>query len=345
MTAASDRLNFNLDVRFTDCQKSARTLLDLDFVRTLAEIRPGAAVRATVVLWIQLLASWAIALFGPIWLLWLPIVINSAVTQGMLLWVHEASHFTLLRNKSRNDIWCDVFFAGPIGMSVSAYRARHMTHHSHLGTVGDKDSYPYRMNIKGMRALAGVLAKSMSGGLGLWLAFDKYGLKAPEKGAEIVSPRWIAPAVSLIFNTALLAACVAVGRWYVYFAVWVYPILAIAITLNIVRTIAEHQPEDFSSMAIGTEKPMVVVRTTVPNFFEKWLMYQANFNYHVEHHLFPAIPQHNLARLHAHFQERGFYKQFPGSIQRSGFWKFVLLSRNREHDDFSGPVDEALTSR
>jgi hypothetical protein len=42
---------------------------------------------------------------------------------------------------------------------------------------------------------------------------------------------------------------VAAGRWYLYFLLWAYPIIAVAIALNIVRTIAEHQPEDSACCA------------------------------------------------------------------------------------------------
>jgi fatty acid desaturase len=264
----------------------------------------------------------------------------------MLLWVHEASHFNLLPDRRRNDFWCDIFFAGPIGMSVAAYRTRHMSHHANLGTSQDADGYPYREPIKGLPALMWVLFKALSGGLGLWLATDKYSGKARKMAAStaVTSP-WLAPLVTVVFNLLLLSAFVAAGRWYLYFLLWGYPIIAVAIALNIVRTIAEHQPDDYPRYRKGEEIAMQpVARTTLPNWFEKWLMYQANFNYHVEHHLFPAIPQHNLARLHRHLLARGFYAQFPGCLQRSGFAKFIELSRNRTHNDFTDPVQDGLAT-
>ena len=50
---------------------------------------------------------------------------------------------------------------------------------------------------------------------------------------------------------------------YLYFVLWAYPILAVAITLNIVRTIAEHEPEDYPRFENGEVAMRPVARTTV----------------------------------------------------------------------------------
>jgi fatty acid desaturase len=136
---------------------------------------------------------------------------------------------------------------------------------------------------------------------------------------------------------------VLAGRWYLYFVLWAYPIVGVAVALNIVRSVAEHQPEDFPRFRDGLETAMrPVARTTVPNWFEKWMLYQANFNYHVEHHIFPTVPRHNLGKLHRHLVIKGFYRQFPNSLQSSGFAKFWQLARNRKYDDFSDAVEDAI---
>lgn len=333
-----------MDAIFNDCMRVARRIADPKLLDALKRPRPPAVILATAFLWLQIVASWTFALWAPLWLAWIPFVINCAVTQGMLLWVHEASHFHIWSSRRRNDVWCDIFFAAPVGMSVAAYRVKHMSHHAHLGTDDDADGYPYRESVKGARALIWVMVRALSGGLGLWLAKNKYGGAARKLSATAsLSPAWLAPLATIAFNGLLLCLCIAAGRWYLYFLLWAYPIVAVAIAINIVRTVAEHQPEDYAGPASGEQATMMpLARTTMPNWFEKWLMYQANFNYHIEHHLFPAIPQHNLRRLHFHLRDNGFYEQFPGCLQRSGFMKFLQLSRNRKNDDFSDAVEDAI---
>ena len=264
----------------------------------------------------------------------------------MLLWTHEASHFSLFRERRFNDIWCDLFLSGPIGISVASYRNKHMTHHAHLGSNQDQDSYPYRFDIKGSAALARVMALTLTGALGLWLIFEKYLKPLACKTVDAVNaPHWVAPMATIAFNGTLLGLCILSGHWYLYFLLWVYPIIAVAITLNVIRTVAEHQPEDFPKFRDGAETAMrPVARTTVPNWLEKWMLYQANFNYHIEHHLYPAVPQHNLAHLHRRLVDGGFYRRFPGLLQRSGIAKFLVLARNRNYNDFSDPVNDAVRS-
>jgi fatty acid desaturase len=334
-----------VDPKYADCVAAARGLIDQEFIASLKKPRPGAVALATALIWLQMVLIWTLALFGPLWLLWLPFLAICALTQGMLLWMHEASHSSFCLDRRANDIWCDVFFAGPIGVSVAAYRARHLTHHAHLGTKNDEDSYPYRITVRGFSALTMVIVRTLTGMMGIWLAKDKYlnGASLKTETTSEGSPRWVAPAVTLVFNFSLLGLCVWSGRWYVFFLLWVYPIVAVSILLNIIRTIAEHQPQDFPRYEDASEAAMrPVVRTTIPNWFEKWMMYQANFNYHLEHHMFPGIPQHNLRKLHLRLREGGFYRQFPASLQTSGFAKFWRLTRNIENQDFSDALKDVI---
>jgi fatty acid desaturase len=220
-----------------------------------------------------------------------------------------------------------------------------MTHHAHLGTDRDEDSYPYRMNVKGRRQLFKVLILTLSGFQGFRVAWCKYvtgSLSATAPILPIVTP-WYARCSALVVNAALVGLCVWSGRWYLYIVLWVYPILAVGIFLNVLRTIAEHQPNDYPRIDGGSETAMrPLVRTTVPNWFEKWLLYQANFNYHLEHHLFPTVPQHNLGLLHRHLVRHGFYTQFPEALQRSGVERFLRLVRTQPEADYSDAVDDAV---
>lgn len=329
---------------FIQCARRARELVDPGYLQELKAPRPAAVFLAIAAIWVQLIAAWSIALLAPLPFLVVAFVVNCATIQAMLLWTHEGSHFSLLRNQKWNDVLCDALLAGPVGMSVAGYRVRHASHHAHLGTDQDADGYPYRFPIKGARALLLVVGKALSGGIGIWLAMTKYlGPVDPAVPSERRS--WVSVASLLIVNLSLIAMCIAAGRWYVFLAIWVYPIFGVSIVLNIIRTIAEHQPEDYPNLVNGREIAMrPLARTTVPGSLEKWLMYQANFNYHVEHHIYPAIPQHNLRLLHRHLVERGFYREFPGALQSSGFGKFWQLIVSRRSGDFTDSLEDALQS-
>jgi len=188
------------------------------------------------------------------------------------------------------------------------------------------------------------VVRSLSGLIGLWHARNKYVGPGIELLRNPVSPRWIGPLTTVIFNAGLLMLCFLAGRWYLYFLLWAYPIVAVGVALNIVRSVAEHQP-DGPRLEGGREAAFrPVARTTVPNWFEKWVLYQANFNYHVEHHIFPTVPRHNLGKLHRRLVDEGFYRQFPDAMQRSGFAKFWQLARSGRYDDFSDAVTDGIQS-
>ena len=318
-----------MDADFSECAHAAKQMVDRAFIRALTKPRPLVIVAATATLWAQIVVAWAVALYGNPLLIPLAFVVMCAVAQGMLLWTHEASHFSLFPNKRLNDLWCDLFFAGPVGISVAAYRAKHMTHHAHLGTDKDEDGDPYHFNVKGKRQLTLFFLKTLSGIVGAKVTFQKY-LGAGHNGApaQHITPRWLSLGITLVFNLGLLGLCISA--------------VAVGIALNVVRTVAEHQPEDYPHYVGQAETAMrPISRTTVPSFLEKWLLYQANFNYHVEHHLFPQVPQHNLKLLHDRLRSSGFYEEFPDALQTSGIAKFFKLSRNTRHDDFSDAIEEA----
>src|SRR5665811_116320 len=137
-----------MDPSLIEAARHARQVADKSYIESLKGHRPLLVLGVTVVIWAQLSVSWGLALFANPWFSIMSFLINCAMLQSMLLWTHEASHFALFRNKRVNDLWTDLFFAAPIGISVGAYRAKHLTHHAYLGTEQDQDSYPYHFNIK-----------------------------------------------------------------------------------------------------------------------------------------------------------------------------------------------------
>ena len=110
-------------------------------------------------------------------------------------------------------------------------------------------------------------------------------------------------------------------------AVWLIPVLLFS-WLNSIRFIAEHYdtPWDAGQLA-GTR---TIISNPVNRFF--W----NNINYHIGHHVFPAVPWYNLPRLHEAMLpaiEKAGAVVDPGYV--GVFWKACLngpetLERNRQ---------------
>lgn len=303
--------------------KEARSLLDPKMIREWSTPNPRKVVSSTVILWAQLLSAWSMALFAaPIF--WLPaFFVICACISAMQLWVHESSHFSLFRNRTLNDLWATLFFAGPIGMSVKKYRRFHMTHHTYLATPKDLDRFAFNVDIRGKRNLIRTLLRGLLCIDGYHIAIKKY-LVAPTDVPTDSAGNSIF--YFIIFNTILLICCVYGGRWYLYFLFWVYPILGVAVTVNTIRSIGEHQPNRFPGVASADQNITQIIRTTTPGLLEKWLMFQANFNYHFEHHLYPSVPASKLPEVHRHLAAKGFFHSHPELIQRSAVGKVFALS-------------------
>ena len=284
----------------------------------------------TLLLWTQLVGAWALALLGPPigWLV--AFLVICACVSGMQLWVHESSHYTLFRSRRLNDAWAGIFFASPIGMSVRAYRRFHMTHHAHLGMPEDKDRFAFNVDLNGPRRMGLMLLRCLLCVEGVRIVVRKY--LAPDSGGG--GPRDPSLLLTAFWNLLLLASCVAAGRWYLYLLLWAYPILGVAVAINLVRSVAEHQPTEFRGVAGPAEDVAATIRSTKPGVLEKWLVFQANFNHHFEHHLYPGVTGANLPRVQALLIANGFYERHPELIQVSAFGRVLsgscAMPRKRE---------------
>jgi len=300
--------------------------VDPNFVKSLRSHNPALVIRKTIYLWLQLIAGWLLLLFAkPVF--WLPaFVILVASQQSMVTWVHEASHFSLFRSKRLNDIWCNIFFGAPIGMNVESYRTSHMTHHNHLSTEQDRDGWAQAVDWTGFGLIREILLAA-TGYYGFRILFSKYAsvLRAPRTGqAKNDGQSLLFVCAAFVWNGGLFTAAFLCGHWYCYILFWLYPVFSIAQLINMVRTSAEHQPQGFPSVPLSAHP---IVRTTIPSIVEKWLIYGINFNYHLEHHLWPFVPFFNLPSLHSHLRERGFYQLHPELVQGSAFARVWGLSR------------------
>jgi fatty acid desaturase len=84
-----------------------------------------------------------------------------------------------------------------------------------------------------------------------------------------------------------------------YVLLWVVPAVTALQAILRVRAICEHgAPSGYGSA-------LQAARTTIASPVLRFVLFPHHVNYHIEHHLYPAVPQYNLARLHAELTQRG----------------------------------------
>ncbi len=240
-------------------------------------------VVALAVAWNMLDGAWKFLL--------VPLI--AILQHAMLNVVHEASHYSLLKDKRWNNRVASLFAALPLGHTVASYRMTHKDHHSYLRTPKDPSSYVSNPDLTTSqirqtlflllcgRLVWELLARSLLGRrFETDAAADEALMKTTDRNRLIAN---------LCFHLLALAFWYAIGMVGFWIA-WLVIVMTLTPVLDGLRTIVEHR------MQPGLDGP-IHTRTHHRNIVVSGLMAPL-FQYHWEHHLFPAIPHHQLGELH-----------------------------------------------
>ena len=210
---------------------------------------------------------------------------------SLAVMAHDCAHYAFFRTKVLNDWVGQWAFAGPMNFSLSAYRAQHLKHHRFAGTPQDPDrvfvaNYPVErasLRRKFIRDLTG-----QTGVRDLIASLRRFNL-----GKRLP---WV------FFHSALFAGLFWAGVPWAYGLWWAAELL-IYPALTRIRQIGEH------GVALDRDSldPRDNTATTLARFWERLLIAPNNVHYHLEHHLFAAVPSYRLPRLHRLLRARGYF--------------------------------------
>ena len=298
---------------------SARRILSAEELAPLTELsdlRSLAAIALTA-------STLALAIAFGLWAWPSPWVMLSVFVVGvqqhaLFILAHEAAHYRLLRDRGLNDVvGRTIGMAGAISMCT--YRVIHRLHHNNLYTDEDPDTAIHGGYPRGTAYLWKKLAQDLVG-WNAWKTFA-YFFGAPALNEDTqraarplddTSPqlrhsaradRWFVVA----FQVAVPVACLALGGWRglaQYAMLWLVPMLTVLQPILRLRAICEHGAvSDFSS-------PLTAARSnrsggSVGNALGRALLFPHHVNYHLEHHLYPAVPHYRLPALHKLLADKG----------------------------------------
>jgi fatty acid desaturase len=253
--------------------------------------------------WAVMIAACVIAIRADRWPAYLiaGIVIGTRI-QVLAVMMHEACHGMLFSNRRVNDLIGDLFVAYPLALSIDLYRVAHMVHHRHTNTMRDYDYRVQRKDAdqhfpKSGRAMVVLLLRSLSG-LNYYRAARAARIWSPLSNFHnpmrfgfdfrlALRVRYIVWAV-LVYGAILWSP----WRWQIL-GLFMIPQFIWANVFNRLRAMAEHNGVTDETEIRGT-------RTVIPTLIDRILIGPLNVSYHLEHHLFPSVPWHNLRRLHRH---------------------------------------------
>ena len=308
---------FRDDLRGIDASRAASDVRRLLPPVVLAELTRLNAARAWFAIAQTLLIAGAA--FGIAWThfeVWVAvpaIVLIGTQQHALFVLAHDAAHYRLFESRKLNEFFGRLFGALG-GIPVGSYRVIHRLHHNNLYSEVDPDIALHGGYPRGKRYL---LTKLLQ---------DAAGINARKNFAYFFGN----PAINATTNraqrplddtsTALRAAarrdCLTVAAVHVavpvgllllggpvafekYLALWVVPLLTVLQPILRVRAICEH------GAVIDTSTPLTAARTNVVGPIARLVLFPHHVNFHVEHHLFPAVPHYNLPRLHHELARRG----------------------------------------
>ena len=216
---------------------------------------------------------------------WIMYVGIGYLWMGMVTFMHDAGHFTLFRARWANWVF-GIACMMPLMATFVGFKEDHLEHHRHNRSPEDPDAFTM-----GKRGILDFILFYAYAVAGIVLSFIHFNLIYPfmKFGAR----EWAIH----IFETIVKIACYwAVIVWAIENAVlaktlelWLVPVYIFTL-LNSVRFIAEHYGTPWNAGQLsGT-------RTIISNPFNRY--FWNNINWHIGHHVYPAVPWYNLVELH-----------------------------------------------
>jgi fatty acid desaturase len=293
---------------------AVRRLLPAETLAALTRLDP---LRSTLAI-AQTLALIALALGAALshftWWTVIPAVVLIGTQQhALFVLAHDAAHYRLFESRRLNDLVGRIVGSAG-GVSMLSYRVIHRLHHNHLYGALDPDialhgGYPrgkaylwrklaldaigvnafktfaYFFGNPAINAATGAAQRPLddtSDSLRAAARRDRWGVVVFHVGAPLMALAIGGPA--------------ALGKFLV---LWTLPLLTVIQPILRLRAICEH------GAVTDLTTPLTAARTNVVGPLARLALFPHHVNYHVEHHLFPAVPHYRLPQLHAALQTQG----------------------------------------
>ena len=311
-----------------------RTDVPREQMKALRRREDGPAIRDTLILFGAMLA---LALVGiALWPSWwsAPFWLGYGVLYGSAMdsrW-HECGHGTAFRTDWMNDAVHRIASFMMVRNRVT-WRWSHARHHVDTIVVGRDPEIAIMRPVAALRLAGNALG--LSDAFGGWkrMLLNASGRLTPEEESfvpESERPKVVATARAwCAIYGSVIALALASGSWLPLMLVglprlygaWHHILTGVLQHGGLAEDVLDHR---FNS------------RTVYMNPISRFIYW--NMNYHVEHHMFPAVPYHRLPELH----ERVRHDMPAPSASILDGWREVLPALRRQRADPSYRIERTL---
>lgn len=224
------------------------------------------------------------------------------------LFIHEAAHFGLSRDREKNDRLADGLICWQVGTDIASYRATHWEHHRSLGGPGDTEiSYRNRLTL-------GFTAAMLTGVHALRVFLSR------KPGGEKREGRNLRPLLRGVAGHVLILAGLVAAGWWPAALAWTAGMGIAFPFFATMRQLLEHRP------AAGDGTGTAVTRLFGDDPFS-CIFGGAGFNRHMLHHLEPQVSYTRLADLETYLMGTSAREEL--NARRGTYWgAFAALVRS-----------------
>jgi fatty acid desaturase len=322
MTASASTAEEHLDA-------SWRSALTREEIAGLLEMNDLRAWLAVALNWSLVFAAFGLVAVWPNPLtIVVALFVIGARQLGFAVFMHDASHRALFRNRTVNDWVGNWLCAYPIWSDLYPYRPYHLQHHGHTGGPKDPDLGLVRPFPITGGSLGRKIWRDLSGQTGRKFARGAFKRTFGRYHDDRIARR-AAQGVA-ITNLVLLVILAVLGRPELYL-LWVGAWFTTHTLVTRIRSIAEH------AMTPDATDPLGNTRTTLARWWERLLIAPNRVNYHLEHHLLMTVPLYNLPRMHRLLRERGVLER--ACVER-GYLRVLRRAASRPGRGEGGETDD-----
>lgn len=229
--------------------------------------------------------------------------------------LHESAHQVIAKNRILN-FMMGTFFSGYfILQTMASYRKSHVVkHHGNFGNPKEDPDYKFIIS-------QGLYQQNLDDRI-----FRKRYIFAPLLLAQV--PKYVKSllvhrlleeknnleniGMGLLWLT-IISLSILYNQWLYLILFWLIPYLTVFQIISWFIELTEHYP------LMNNNLDLYMSRNRNSHFIEKFITGMHNENYHLVHHLFPAIPFWNVPKAHKILMQDQNYAQYDNQ-SRGLFW-------------------------